>query len=318
MLPTVARVFEKILYGKVYDHFTSNKLLGNQQFGFRTLHSTALALNKCTSSWWLNMDRGDMNSVVFLNIRKAFDTVNHQILLDKLHCYGIGDGELLFFRSYLQNRTQCCSVNGQISTLQTVTCGVLQGSILGPLLFIIYMNDLPAFVQEANITMHADDTSLRKAFRTSHELKEEIIPAFSKVCKWLRNNKLSLNTVKTEFMIIGTLQRLNQLDSSPELTPYAIVADGQEVKRVKLVKYLGLMVDDKLVWDQQIDYISSKIIRGIVILKRIRHFTLLLLYHTLIEPYFRYCSIVRGQCCETLKDKLQTLQNKAAQTIAKL
>ena len=134
VLPTVAIVFEKILYGQVYDHFTSNKLLGNQQFGFRTLHSTALALSKCTSNWWLNMDRGDMNSVVFLDICKVFDTVNHQILLDKLHCYGIGHGELLFFRSYLQNCTQCCSVNGQISTLQTVTCGVPQGSILGPLL----------------------------------------------------------------------------------------------------------------------------------------------------------------------------------------
>ena len=123
-------------------------------------------------------------------------------------------------------------------------------------------------------------------------------------------------------MIIGTLQRLNQLDSSPELTPYATVADGQEVKRVKLVKYLGLMVDDKLVWGQHIDYISSKIIHGIGILKGIRHFiprdSLLLLYHTLIEPYFRYCSILWGQCGETLEDKLQTLQKKAAQTIAKL
>ena len=274
------------------------------------------------NNWWLNIDKGDMTSVVFLDIRKAFDTVNHQILLDKLHCYGIGDGEMLFFRSYLQNRTQCCSVNGQISTLQTVTCGVLQGSILGPLLFIIFMNDLPAFVQEASITMYTDDTSLHKAFRTSYELKEEIIPAFSKVCKWLRNNKLSLNTVKSEFMIIGTLPRLKQLDSSPESTPYAIVVDGQEVERVKLVKYLGLVVNDKLVWDQHIDYISSKIKRGIGILKRIRHFiprdSLLLIYHTLIEPYFRYCSIVWGQCGETLKDKLQTLQNKAAQTIARL
>ena len=255
------------------------------------------------------MDRGDMNSAVFLDIREAFDTANHQILSDKLHCYGTGDGELLLFRSYPQNRTQCCSFNGQISTLQIVTCGVPQGSILGPLLFIIYVNDLPAFVQEANITMYADDTSLHNAFRTSYELKEEIIPAFSKVCKWLRNNKLSLNTVKTEFMIIGTLPRLNQLDSSPESTPYAIVVDKQEVKKVKLVKYLGLVVDDKLVCDQHIDYISSKIIHGIGILKRIRHFiprdSLLLLYHTLIEPYFRHCSVVWGQCGETLKDKLR-------------
>ena len=101
-------------------------------------------------------------------------------------------------------------------------------------------------------------------------------------------------------MVIGTLQRLNQLDSSPESTPYAIVADdGQEMRRVKIVKYLGMMVDDKLVWDRHVDYISSKITRNIGILKRIRHFmsqeSLLLLYYTLIEPHFRYCSIVWGQ-----------------------
>ena len=234
VLSTLARVFEKILYGQLYDHFTSNKLLRSQQFGFRTLHSTALAMSKCTSNWWLNTDRGDMNLVVFLDIRKAFDTVNYQILLDKLHCYGIGDGELLFFRSYLQNRTQCCSANRQKSTLQTVTYRVPQGSIFGSLLFIIYMNDPPAFIQEANITMYADDTNLHKAFQTSHELKREMIPAFSKICKWLRNNKLSLNTVKTEFMIIATLPRLNQLDSSPESTSYAIVVDKQEMKELSL------------------------------------------------------------------------------------
>ena len=114
--------------------------------------------------------------------------------------------------------------------------------------------------------MYTDDTSLDKAFRTSQELKEEMIPAFSEVCKWLKNNKLSLNTVRTEFMIIGTLQRLNQLDSSPELTPYAIVVDGQEVRRVKTVKYLGMIVHGKLVWDQQVDHISSRFTRNTGIL----------------------------------------------------
>ena len=111
------------------------------------------------------------------------------------------------------------------------------------------------------------------------------------------------------------LPTLSQLDSSPESTPYAIVVDGQEVKRVILVKYLGLVVDDKLVWDQYIDYMWYCHPQACHFIPRD---SLLLLYHTLIKPYFRYCSIVWGQCGETLKDKLQTLQNKASQTIAKL
>ena len=147
--------------------------------------------------------------VVFPDIRKAFDIVNHEILSDKLNCYGIRGEELLLFGSYLRDRTQCCSVNGHKSTLKMVTCGMPQGSILGPLLFIIYMNDLPACVKDVNVTLYADDTSLDKAIRTSQELREELVPAFAKVCEWLKSNKLSLNTVKTEFMIIETPHCLN-------------------------------------------------------------------------------------------------------------
>ena len=158
------------------------------------------------------------------------------------------------------------------------------------------MNDLPSYVQDVHITIYADDRSIDRAFRTCQQLKEELLPAFTKVCKWLKINKLSLDTVKTEFMLTGTSQRLSQLDQNPESTPYAIVIDQKEVRRVKLVKYLGMIVDDKLTWNQHVDYISSKITRNIGILKRVRHFipkeSLLLLYHTLIEPYFKYCSIV--------------------------
>ena len=131
VLPTVARVFEKIIYGQLYEHFMTNKLLRYQQFRFRSLHSTASALSKSTSNWWLIMDKGNMNSVIFLDIKKAFDTVNYEILLNKLNCYRVSDEELLFFASYLESRTQCCSINGYQSTLKKLHVEFLRLPFLG-------------------------------------------------------------------------------------------------------------------------------------------------------------------------------------------
>ena len=180
-------------------------------------------------------------------------------------------------------------MNGMTSSTRKITCGVPQGSIIGPLLSIIYMNDLPLFVKDAEITMYADDTSLLKAFTTINQLQEKLILAFAKVCEWLRNNKLSLNTVKTEFMILGTSQKLHQLDSDPSETPFKLLVHEHEIRRIRLVKYLGLMVDDCLTWEAHVEYITGKINRGIGILKRVRHIvrkdSLMLLYQTMIEPY---------------------------------
>ena len=322
VLPTIARVFEKLLYNQLYKFFTENQLLGDQQYGFRSLHSTALALGKCSNQWLMNIDNGKINSVIFLDIRKAFDTVNHEILLQKLSSYEIKGDTHKFFECYLKDRTQCCSVNGHMSSLETIEYGVPQGSILGPLLFLIYMNDLPLCLDNVDITMFAD-TNFMKAINSLKEIKEELVPALKKVYNWLRCNKLSLNTVKTEFMLIGTHQKLERFDHDPAATPYMISAGtDSEIKRVRIVKYLRLIVDDTLIWSDHAEYISTKIRRGIGILKRTSKFLkgsfLLMIYSSLIEPYLRYCNIVWGQCNETLKDKLQALQNKAARSIAKV
>ena len=122
----------------------------------------------------------------------------------KRRAYGISGPELEFFDSYLKNRVQYCSINGSTLSFKSISCGVPQGFILGPLLFLIYMNDLPNAVENVEITMFADDTSLSKAFQNTDELCMELIPPFANICKWLMANKLSLNTVKTEFMVIGT------------------------------------------------------------------------------------------------------------------
>ena len=190
-----------------------------------------------------------MNSVVFLDIKKAFDTVDHKILIDKLYFYGIVEQELDFFRSYLTDRVQCCSVNGVSSGFKNITCGVPQGSLLGPLLFIVYMNDLPSAAKDVNITMFADDTSLNQEIKTASDIEGNLIPAFAKVCDWLRHNNLSFNAIKTEFMIIGSHHRVGRLDSTPESTPYIVQVGDTMIKRVTKVKYLGLVVDENLSCD---------------------------------------------------------------------
>ena len=149
-----------------------------------------------------------INSVVFLDIRKAFDTVDHKILLDKLSYYGIEEDELSFFKSYLGDRTQCCSINGVKSKFRSISYGVPQGSILGPLLFIIYMNDLPNSVEGIKIKMYADDTNLTKQITSLSDIKEKLIPEFEKLIQFLKANKLSLNTLKTEFMLFGSSKPL--------------------------------------------------------------------------------------------------------------
>ena len=171
-------------------------------------------------------------------------------------------------------------MNGKLSDRQKIEYGVPQGSILGLLLFIINVNDLPLFVTNAQISMHADDTSLYDDIKSVSEIKDNLIPAFLKICDWLRSNKLSLNTIKTEFMLIDSQNKLNNMDSDPVTTPYLISVDGFILKRTKIVKYLGLVVDDVLTWSQ-----------GYWISKRTRSFlpkqSLLTLHQSMIEPYVR-------------------------------
>ena len=314
VLPTVARVFERLIYEQLYNYFAENKLLSNEQWGFRSIRSTALALSNCSYTWTLTVDRGDINSAVFLDIKKAFGTIDHRILVNKLSQYGVCDDSVKFFESYISERVQCCSVNGCTSTLRHMKYGVPQGSILGPLLFIIYMNDLPNVVKNGKICMYADDTNLSTKVNKVSDISDQLIPEFTNILNWLKENRLSLNFMKTKFMLIGSIQKIQPLNNL-----IAIRVNGRLLKRVKRIKYLGSVVDENLTWDDHINYISVKIRRNIGILKRMRltvpRESLVLLYKTLIEPYFRYCNTVWGYCNETLLDKLQVLQNKAARVI---
>jgi len=160
ILPVVSKVFERILYKQLVEYLDAENLLSEHQFGFRCSHSTVSALFDCSNEWYCNMDRGPYNLVIFLDLQKAFDTVNHVLLLGKLEACGITDDALNLLASYLADRKQTCQVNGKQSGLRSISCEIPQGSILGPLFFLVYINDLPNCLKHTTPRMFADDASL--------------------------------------------------------------------------------------------------------------------------------------------------------------
>ena len=314
IVPIVAKVFERIIYDQVYGYLTENNLISSQQSGFRSLHSTVTALLEATNNWAFNIDKGSVNAVVFLDLKKAFDTVDHTILLSKLFEYGIRGVAYEWFRSYLDNRNQQCFVNGSLSNSQILTCGIPQGTILGPLLFILYINDLPNCLSNSVARMYADDTHLTFASNNIETINDVMNHDLSNVNTWLTANKLTLNSSKTEFMLIGSRQRLGTYDTSPKL-----IIGGDIINPVSSVKSLGVHIDENLSWNMHIEKIAKKIASGIGAIKRCRPFinrtTLESVFNALVQPYFNYCSEVWGHCNKSLSNRLQKLQNRAARIL---
>ena len=174
VVPTVSKIYEKIIYDQLYDYLNTYNLLTHCQSGFRSFHSTLTALLEATNDWSVNIDNGMLNGVVFIDLKKAFDTIDHEILLLKLSNYGVDSTSLKLFESYLTNRSQKCKVNGELSNSSPLTCGIPQGSSLGPLLFLIYINDLPNCLDMAQPRMFADDTSVSYASDSLDEIQNVI------------------------------------------------------------------------------------------------------------------------------------------------
>ena len=184
-------MFEREVFNQIYRYLNENSLISKFQSGFRPKHGTVTALIQMCDQWLTDMDNGKINGVVFLDLCKAFDSINHEILLRKLkHQFGIYDIELKWFESYLTKRKQVCFVNGQTSSPNEIMCGIPQGSILGPLLFLLYINDMTDYLEKTTPYLYADDTEISSSSDNFDTLIENLNFDLNKIRMWLSKNKL--------------------------------------------------------------------------------------------------------------------------------
>jgi len=315
LLPIMSKILEKVVHKRLYNFMnlqTCNQLYNNQ-YGFRTKHSTIHAITQLSAEILESFDNNNFTLGVFLDLSKAFDTINHSTLLKKLEHYGIRGVALEWFRNYLLDRKQYVHFNGINSNQQCVTCGVPQGSVLGPLLFIIYTNDLPNALRSSRCILFADDTTI---FHSSNDLKISaslISNDLELLTDWFRANKLSLNVTKTNYMIFSK----TQIDSSN----INLKIGTEHINRVNDTKFLGVYLDSKLNWHTHLNYCRNKLSSGLYAIKNVKNILptneMKSLYYTLIHPYLNYGTLLWGSAAQNSLKRIETLQNKALRNITK-
>ena len=313
VLPVFSKILERAVHQMVYSYLQQHKLLSYLQSGFRPLHSTTTCLTNMTNTILNNIDNGLLTGLVFLDLSKAFDTLDHNLLLDKLYAFGFNRSAVQWFKSYLSDRSQSVCINGISSDHEPVSFGVPQGSVLGPLLFIMYVNDLPRAVNNCNIELYADDTLLYFASKSVSTIESNLNLDLLNVIHWLRANFLSLNIDKTKMMLIGTHQRLATVSN------FTVQANGHNIERVNKFKYLGVVVDQNLSWKDHIEYIGKKISSRLGMLRRARkvlpRHACITLYCAMVLPLFDYCCSVWDSCGVGNKAYLDKLHRRAASII---
>ena len=315
VLPCFSKLIERIMYNRLYKYLSENKILYNNQYGFKKNHSTDHAIIELVKHISNGFNSDCYTIGVFIDLSKAFDTVNHKILLKKLENYGVKNQSLLWFKSYLTNRKQFILKESKDSKNNLITCGVPQGSILGPLLFLIYINDLYLSSKVLNTILFADDTNLFYSHKDITVLFKIFNEELDKINEWFISNRLSLNVEKTKFILF---HKPSKAENIPLKLPNLLI-NNKIVKRELTTNFLGVLIDEKLSWKFHIKYIEGKISKNVAMLYRTKPFlnneSLKNLYFSFIHSYLSYCNIAWGSTNHTKLKKIYSKQKHACRIV---
>jgi hypothetical protein len=308
----MSKILEKIMYARLHEFIDVHKILTPHQYGFRPKHSTYMAINDFYLKVTDDLDKKLHTVGLFLDLSKAFDTLNHNVLLQKLNTYGIRGLANDWIKSYLTGRKQYVSFNQHSSSSSNITCGVPQGSILGPLLFLLYINDLPTSSPSSSFIIFADDTNIIFSHEDPLTLESLINKELNNISNWFKLNKLSLNIDKTNFMIFK-----NKHSNKPDID-VTIKIDNKVINKVSTTKFLGILIDNNLSWKSHNSHVTKTISKYNGIIRKVRPFlplkSLHTLYNTFILPYLSYCAIIWADKNNTNLDSLFLIQKKSVRT----
>ena len=312
ILPQFSKVLEKLFQNRLLNFVEKNNVLNDNQYGFRRNRSTTIALFDLSQKVSTFLENKLSALGIFVDLRKAFDTIDHGILLKKIEYMGVRGIALKWVASYLNNRKQYVSFLSENSSNADVVCGVPQGSILGPLFFILYINDICNVSNYFAFTLFADDTTIVSAHHDIDILFSQANIELTKLYNWFCLNKLSQNIDKTSYILFSNKQ------DDPKNT---INIDNINIKRVFSNKFLGVTIDHKLSWKTQIADVCKKVSRCTGILNKVKSIlsTKILnsLYSSLVEPHFTYCVEVWGNTYRSYLQSLYRKQKRAIRIVCK-